>query len=171
MKATVLICLLTLGRCLAPALETNSLGSAQLFSVPSLDLHSSTPSAQKPADDSILSEKATSLPDSADLTPITRPADFAQPQTQPAWRDQFSLGTHMTELDMRVYKRLEEGGYFTRPEPETPIGHFMERTFSPEIIRLGNRSSKAFATCTLYTAIKRKNPLCLLNPMFIFVSW
>ena len=36
-------------------------------------------------------------------------------------------------------------------------------------IHLGK--GKAVAGCTLYTAIKRKNPLCLLNPLFLFVSW
>jgi hypothetical protein len=170
MKAIALICVLTLGRCLASALDTNSLASGQIFSLPSLDLRGASVAASKPTDDSILSEKATSLQQSADLTPDRHPADFTQSETRPGWRDQYSLSTHMSELDMEVYKRLDEGGYLRRPEPETTIGHFMERTFSPEIIHLGNRSSKAFASCTLYTAIKRKNPLCLLNPMFLFVS-
>lgn len=53
--------------------------------------------------------------------------------------------------------------YLTRSEP----GSFVESFFTPEVIRVG----KASVSCTLVTAIKRKNPLCLLNPFVFQVSW
>ena len=70
---------------------------------------------------------------------------------------------------MQIYRRLDEAGYLTRPEPETPLSHFLDSTFSPEVIHLGK--GKAVAGCSIYTAIKHKNPLCLLNPMVLFFSW
>lgn len=53
--------------------------------------------------------------------------------------------------------------YLTRSEP----GSFVESIFTPEVMRVG----KASVSCTLVTAIKRKNPLCLLNPFVFQVSW
>jgi len=94
--------------------------------------------------------------------------EFAATEFEPVAEKTFSVSVRGSDLEMEVCKRLEEGGYLTRPEPETPLEHFLDRTFSPEVIRLG-RNGKA--SCTLYTAIVRKNPLCLLNPMFLFISW
>jgi hypothetical protein len=81
---------------------------------------------------------------------------------------QFYASVRGSILEMEVCRKLEEGGYLTRPEPETPLSRFMDKTFSPEVIHLGGHAK---ASCTLYTAIVRKNPLCLLNPMFLFISW
>jgi hypothetical protein len=82
---------------------------------------------------------------------------------------EFSASSRLTQHEIQVYRRLDEAGYLTRPEPETPLSHFLDSTFSPEVIHLGK--GKAVAGCTIYTAIKRKNPLCLLNPMVLFFSW
>ena len=43
----------------------------------------------------------------------------------------------------------------------------LDKTFSPEVIHF----RKADMSCTLFTAYKRKNPFCLLNPIFFNVSW
>ena len=82
---------------------------------------------------------------------------------------ELSLSSRLTEREMQVYRRLDEAGYLRPPEPETPLSHFLDGTFSPEVIHLGK--GKAVAGCTLYTAIKRRNPLCLLNPLVLFFSW
>ena|SRR5215471_9479652 len=89
-------------------------------------------------------------------------------EVEPVAADSFSVSVRGSDLEMQVCRRLEDGGYLTRPEPETPLTHFLDRTFSPEVIHLGRNAT---ASCTLYTAIVRKNPLCLLNPMFLFISW
>jgi hypothetical protein len=93
--------------------------------------------------------------------------EIAEVKTSPTL--EFSASSRLTERELQIYRRLDEAGYLTRPEPETPLSHFLDSTFSPEVIHLGK--GKAVAGCTLYTAIKRKNPLCLLNPMVLFFSW
>lgn len=148
----------------AKAAETNSPLSGQ-FTLPALELRA--PVAQKQTE-AIPKDVGSSL-GNIDLRREPNSSALAAIQTDTPMGDQFSLSARISECEMQVYRRLEEGGYLTRPEPETPIGHFMERTFSTEIIHLGK--GKAMATCTLYTAIKRKNPLCLLNPLFLFISW
>lgn len=50
---------------------------------------------------------------------------------------------------------------------EGPLDHALRRTFEPEVIHFHHA---AFA-CSIVTAIKRKNPFCLLNPQFLQLSW
>ena len=69
----------------------------------------------------------------------------------------------------RLYKKLERDGHLARRDP--PVDNMFTRTmdaiFAPEVIMIGD-TAIAFSP---YTAIKRKNPLCLLNPIPIAVSW
>lgn len=44
---------------------------------------------------------------------------------------------------------------------------FFESIFQPEEFRVG----KTKVACSLLTAIKRKNPLCLINPIVLNISW
>jgi len=53
--------------------------------------------------------------------------------------------------------------YLTRPEPLS----FADGIFRPEVVHLGKTS----VSCSLLTALKRKNPLCLLNPIVFQLSW
>jgi len=57
----------------------------------------------------------------------------------------------------------------TRPEPrsENVFVRCAEDIFEPEVVHLG----KTTFTCSLLTAIKRKNPLCLINSIFLQLSW
>jgi hypothetical protein len=43
----------------------------------------------------------------------------------------------------------------------------LEKIFEPEVIRL----KKVHLSGSLITAVKRKNPLCLLNPIIFWMSW
>ena len=52
--------------------------------------------------------------------------------------------------------------------PEDGVTKTFNAIFKPEEIHIGR---KATFSCTILTAIKRKNPLCLLNPIFLHVSW
>ena len=72
-------------------------------------------------------------------------------------------------LDSRTYQYLDENGYLTRPGPKSDnrFVRFLSSTFEPEVFPI----FKAPATCSIYTAIQRKNPLCLLNPLVFSVSW
>jgi len=69
-------------------------------------------------------------------------------------------------------------GSFVRPdefyllraeEPvfENGVNRFMDQVFRPEEFKLGKYSLSSSVT----TAIKRKNPLCLLNPIIFQLSW
>ena len=72
-------------------------------------------------------------------------------------------------LMMKYYERLERGGYLTRPPPPSDnlLVRFADSTLRPEVFKIGNVS----VTCSIVTAIKRKNPLCLLSPMILGISW
>jgi hypothetical protein len=69
----------------------------------------------------------------------------------------------------RLYEKLERHGHLARREPKSDnkLVRAMDAIFAPEVIQIGG-TSIAFSP---YTAIKRKNPLCLLNPVPIAVSW
>jgi hypothetical protein len=60
-------------------------------------------------------------------------------------------------------------GFVRTPrEPDDRISRAFNAVFKPEPIRLGRNAT---FSCTIWTAIKRKNPLCLLNPIVISASW
>jgi hypothetical protein len=69
----------------------------------------------------------------------------------------------------RIYEKLERGGYLARRDrpPDNPFTRAMDAVFAPEVIKVGG-TSIGFSP---YTAIKRKNPFCLLNPVPLVVSW
>jgi hypothetical protein len=69
----------------------------------------------------------------------------------------------------RLYQKLERGGYLARRDPpvENVFTRTMDAIFAPEVIQIGGTS----IALSPYTAIKRRNPLCLLNPIPIVVSW
>ena len=71
------------------------------------------------------------------------------------------------KLDM--FRRLDRGGYLVKPgkPPDTFVARALNSTFRPELVHLG----KTTMSCSLITAIKRKNPFCLLNPIFFQLSW
>jgi len=65
--------------------------------------------------------------------------------------------------------RLKEAGYMNPkpPPPEDFFSRTVNALFQPEPVRVG-RASVAFSPIT---AIKRKNPLALLNPLVLNVLW
>lgn len=71
-------------------------------------------------------------------------------------------------IDPELYKRLDAAGFLT-PHPPPPDNAFTRamRIFEPEIVHIG-QFDIAFS---LITAIKRKNPLCLLNPVPLNIVW
>jgi len=75
----------------------------------------------------------------------------------------------MEERGLALYRRLEQGGYLTRKEirSENRFERAIDAIFEPEVIHL----RKVDISCSAITAIKRKNPLCLLNPIVLNVSW
>jgi hypothetical protein len=73
------------------------------------------------------------------------------------------------DFDFQVFHRLDQQGYFDRPPslPDSAMARWAQKAFTPEILHIG----KTTVSCSLLTAIKRKNPLWLLDPYFLQVSW
>jgi hypothetical protein len=51
--------------------------------------------------------------------------------------------------------------------PADPVTRVLYSVFRPEEFHVGRTT----VSCSILTAIKRKNPLCLLNPLVLSVSW
>jgi hypothetical protein len=101
-------------------------------------------------------------------------SDVASVRTPSRPKDEFSLGSDGRDWDtysrLDIYRRLSEGGYLTRPaQPsENKLVRFTNSWFQPEVFHIGRRAT---FSCSLLTAIKHKNPLCLLNVTFLQLSW
>jgi len=67
-----------------------------------------------------------------------------------------------------VYRRLEERDDLFAPRPsENRFVRATDTIFSPAPIRLGS----TYISFTPVTAWKKRNPLCLLNPLVFNISW
>lgn len=85
------------------------------------------------------------------------------------FQDQIILDSYPGEFDYRAYRLLHQSDFLRRPEPppDDLFSRLAIEIFVPETFRIG----KTTVACSLVTAIKRKNPLCLLNPNVLNVSW
>lgn len=83
--------------------------------------------------------------------------------------EQLTLATHPGEFDFRAYRMIEENGYLKRPasKPDKIFVRAVTEIFEPSPFRIG----KTTVACSIVTALKKKNPLCLLNPIVLNVSW
>lgn len=83
--------------------------------------------------------------------------------------DQVVLDSYLGEFDYRTYRLLYESDFLKRPEPEPDdlFSRVANEIFKPEPFRIG----KTTVCFSVVTAMKRKNPLCLLNPMVLNMSW
>ncbi len=81
---------------------------------------------------------------------------------------QLSLNGSATDEERLWVRRLERGSYLTKPEPSANrFVRWTDTIFQPEPVRVGRIS----VSCSTVTAIKRKNPLCLISPRLLDVSW
>jgi hypothetical protein len=72
--------------------------------------------------------------------------------------------------ERRYASFVREGEFYltkTQSPFNNPIDRFVDNVFRPEVFQVG----KLPASCSIWTAVKRKNPLCLLNPEFFQISW
>jgi hypothetical protein len=150
--------------------QTNS-PSPSLFSLPSAQLrpletevpHEST-DARSDTDRSLFEADPIELDDpNADSVGLPNYAEKEQHE------DQMMLVRYPGEFDYHTYRLVHENTVLKRDEPERD--DFISRTvaaiFVPEPVKIGRTT----VCCSLITAIKRKNPLCLFNPMVLNVSW
>jgi len=80
-----------------------------------------------------------------------------------------TVGLRQGDFDYQVFHRLDQEGYFERPPApaDSAVARWAQNAFTPDVMHLG----KTTVSCSLVTAIKRKNPLWLLDPYFLQVSW
>jgi hypothetical protein len=173
--AVPLYCLVCLG-------QTNSPAPRHWFSLPSPQLRPLTLEAAmgKAVEKNNFSPTRPSVQATQNLTEVESLSGF---QNAAASEREFDANQYVTsrlpermtllsppgEADLRTYRLLEESGHLKRPVP-TPDNMFVRVVsgiFEPAPVRIG----KTTVACSVVTAIKKKNPLCLLNPMVLSISW
>jgi hypothetical protein len=165
MNKTWLFLLLAAG--LQAAAETNSApGASQWLALPKLELREPSPEVDStgPGRSRATSDKVTLPPAGTKTVKSATALTNAPPSLLGA---DTSLRT--ADFDADLYRRLERSGYLTAPESKSanPFVRSMQAVFEPEVVHVGKTS----VSLSVITAIKRKNPFCLLNPVPIYISW
>ena len=81
----------------------------------------------------------------------------------------------VSEISIQVYETMNGGPVLARMEmPDEPGGaigwlqtEVWDPVFAPEVVKVG----KVQMSGGIVTAIKRKNPFCLLHPLVFVASW
>jgi hypothetical protein len=111
----------------------------------------------------------SSPPETQGLKLPGRPVNVVDPSLRDAFAisSQTSLKADLTET--ALYSRMERENFFKSSEPEydNDLERKIDAAFKPEIIHLGHVRIQ----CSVITAIARKNPLCLLSPNFLGISF
>ncbi len=145
--------------------ETNSI-SCELFRAPAAELRPLSIETHE----TVTPAKAESL-----TLDVPRPTQSHFDIGRSLDQSSFAAGAGPTgysgSLDPALYRYLDKSGYLTRPAP--PSSNLLVRAtdavFTPETVHLGKTTT---FSCSILTAIKRKNPLCLLNTLpFLQLSW
>ena len=149
--------------------QTNShLVSPQLFSMPQVALRLSNSESDTGTSVGIANNGLLhlGLEQSQHVAVESEQATNAGPESS---FETASANSSLSGASLRIYERLERAGYLTRPElpSEDRLGRLVNTIFVPETIQF----RKASVSCSIITAIKRKNPLCLINPIFLDVRW
>ena len=147
--------------------QTNSASvSCQLFSTPQAQLRSLNGEMRRP--------KPAGTNDSLQLGSAAS-EDFVPGKTNSNSDSSFEAmsasgsPTGFFAFSLQMYERLDREGYLTRPElpTENRLERFAISTFEPEVFHF----RKVSVSCSLLTAIKRKNPFCLISPVFLNLAW
>ena len=148
---------LIIGSTLASTAQTNSPLPERWFVLPTPHLRTVMAEPAKPE---VLQPKVS-------LVPLTTASDRTVPKSQ--FSDSFSVNTACEDTDFDPRYRNFVLKKLTDLEPRDRVTRGFESVFSPEEFRVGR---KAKISCTITTAIKRKDPLCLLNTKYFFrFSW
>ena len=151
------------------AVETNfALVPRQLLSIPPAELRSLNPDSNRQTPALAANSHGLLLGSAPERDLVLRPEAAISVEAEGALETTSASGGP-SGFPWAIYERLERGGYLTRPElpTENRLERFVSATFVPEVIQL----RKASLSCSLITAIKRKNPFCLLNPIFLDLRW
>jgi hypothetical protein len=150
--------------------QTNSASpSAKLFSLSGPALRTAMFEKETPMEWSQSTEKNNPKSETQFAqTDLTLTLDTSDAKSGPP-PEPMSLETRERALMLKYHERLKQTGYLTRPEPPSDnlLIRIADSTFRPEVFKIG----KASVSCSIVTAIKRMNPLCLLNPFVLGISW
>jgi len=153
--------------CFSAWSQTNCESSAsKLFAMPHVELRRLDSDSEKSAE---LHQAASSDVEQSQVAAAPHPS-FDSPRAATGdFSSHWTLDSFRSDFDRRMYQQLEEGGYLERPTPrsENRFDRCVNAIFKPEEFQVGKTS----VSCSLLTAIKRKNPLCLINPIFFNLSW
>jgi hypothetical protein len=168
----LLLCSIVVGLgCQRALAQTNYVASHNLFSVPHLDLKKLD--GEPPGPSSANSAEVVDVGFRLRATSVSAPPSSNSTNGNPFFAGSVALSSSQPGDDffqrLDLYGRLDRGGYLERPgrPPDGLFERALDSTFRPEVIHMG----KTTFSCTLITAIKRKNPLCLLNPIFLQLTW
>jgi hypothetical protein len=149
--------------------QTNSPSvSGQLFSTPQVGLRLSNAESDKEALVATDNIRVLHLGSAQSQDPFSGPEPATNVRPEVSF-EATSAGGGLSGLSLQIYDRLEKGGYLTRAElpSEDRLDRLVNTIFVPEPIQF----RKVSVSCSIINAIKRKNPLCLLNPIFLDVRW
>jgi hypothetical protein len=109
------------------------------------------------------------LPDQSRPRTLSPDLLIASPLPDGRVPDSISLNRYRDNRGEQLYRRIKDQFDSIRKAPGRDNGFAgsVDSIFRPEVFRV----RKAYVSCSVLTAIKRKNPLCLLNPIFLNVSW
>ena len=94
----------------------------------------------------------------------TAPESIVGPSAPPM---RIEISQERIEQAIDRYQWMNGSSSFLGSQTDSQFSSDVERLFRPEVIRIG----KMKVSISLITAIKRKNPLCLLNPVFLNIDW
>ncbi len=145
----------SVGMAFTVSAQTN-LPNLDLFVIPGPQLRAEPVKAPAPA---------SPLKD-IDLLSVPKPAP--SPTFTDLRSDGFTLSAEGSE-DFRRYYAIHGNSGLVLPTPKPGvITRAFDSVFRPEEFRIGRTAT---LSCSVLTAIKRKDPLCLLNPIFFNISW
>ena len=162
--------LLLIGCAVSAPGQTNSEPCVmELFSLPCSGLRAPAAGSEDPALQTITNEfvdQKQALPRKFDKEAVSQDNCLLTPTNSTS--EVVTLDREQA-LMLRLHERLKEGGYLAlrTPAPDNLYGRTMNAIFQPEPVRVG-KTTVAFSPIT---AIKRKNPLALLNPIVLHISW
>jgi hypothetical protein len=154
--------------CMGAFGQTNSSDLAcGLFSLPPVRLRALPSEAEKTGPPTPTGRVAESVIQAPAAKPAVSVVRLSTPSGHPA--GEMSLSTEVNDFDPDLYRRLEQSGCFTRRSApsENAVTRCVDAVFRPEVVHIG----KTAFSCSIITAIVRKDPLCLLNPIFLNLSW
>jgi hypothetical protein len=156
-----IIAVMAVAKALSAAAQTNcplQYTSWLVVPEPQLRTEQAEPPAAKPESQELQTglrllpaEMSAADPKSPHPAPIVLSADYGDQDSQP-------------------YYRMQRGTGIIAPAhaSDDPLTRASDSVFRPEDFHIGKTAT---FSCTILTAIERKDPLCLLNRFFLIVSW